>query len=62
MNCSKCGIPGDELPWYMVAYRGEAHHFCSRRCLVEFFAPELKQAVVVKQWVPTQEEEERMRQ
>jgi len=36
--------------------------FCSRQCLIEFMAPELKQAVVVKQWIPTPEDEERMHQ
>jgi hypothetical protein len=60
MNCDKCGKPSDELPWYHVTRNDERHAFCSRRCLVEFIAPELTKAVVVKQWVPTPEEERRM--
>ena len=47
----------DELPWYHLVQR-HATAFCSRRCLVEFIAPELNKAVAVKQWVPTEEEEE----
>jgi hypothetical protein len=62
MNCVKCGRAYDALPWYIVAYRNEIFHFCSRQCLIEHFAPELKQAVVVKQWIPTPEDEERMHQ
>jgi len=34
--------------------------FCSRLCLVEYAAPELKQAIAIKQWIPTPEEEARM--
>jgi hypothetical protein len=68
MNCSYCKGPlrseryrltfGDEVS-YNVERSG---HFCSRLCVVRFIAPELSEAVVVKQWVPTPEEEERMRQ
>jgi len=62
MNCDKCGKPSDELPWYLVSYNNTRWAFCSRICLVEFIAPELSKGVVVKQWVPTEEEEWRMGQ
>ena len=64
-TCAKCGIRQRSATyagslWYHVSQAGNLHHFCSRGCVVEFFGPELKQAVVVKQWVPTQEEERKM--
>lgn len=63
MKCDKCGRLGEDMPWYHLAYRADTHHFCSRRCLIEHLAPELKQAVVIEQWVPTtQEEIDRMSQ
>lgn len=34
--------------------------FCSRRCVIEHLGPELSQAIVIKQWVPTEEEKQRM--
>jgi hypothetical protein len=45
--------------WHILHGSAE-FSFCSRRCMVEFVAPELAQAVVVKQWVPTPEDEKRM--
>jgi hypothetical protein len=60
MNCDKCGKSSDELPWYHVSYNDTRHAFCSRRCLVEFMAPELNKAIAVKQWVPNDEEKRRM--
>ena len=62
MNCDKCGKASDELPWYHVSYNDTRLAFCSRICLVEFIAPELSKGVVVKQWVPTEDEVERMHQ
>jgi hypothetical protein len=59
-SCSKCGKSPDGLPWYHLSLNNSNHQFCSRACLVEFIAPELKKAVVVNQWVPTPEEERRM--
>lgn len=61
-NCSQCRCEPDGTPWYYLSQNDEKHSFCSRRCLVEFIAPELKQAVAIKQWIPTAEDEERMRQ
>ena len=61
-NCSKCGRPATALPWYQLSYNNQRNQFCSRRCLVEFVAPEVSQAIVVGQWIPTQEEKERMSQ
>jgi hypothetical protein len=57
MNCDKCGRLHDGETWYHLAHQTITHHFCSRRCLVEFIAPELARAVVVKHWIPTPEEE-----
>jgi len=61
-NCAQCGKPPEAFPWYHLSYNNERHHFCSRICLIDFMAPEVKKAIVVKQWIPTPEEEERMRQ
>lgn len=60
MKCDKCGKASDDLPWYHVSYNDTRLALCSRRCLVEFIAPELVKAVVVKQWVPNEEEIRRM--
>ncbi len=60
MNCSKCNCAPDGTPWYRLTRNADDNLFCSRRCLVEFIAPELKQVAVVKQWIPTPEEERRM--
>lgn len=61
-DCSKCGKSPDGIPWYHLSKGDEINHFCSRICLVEFIAPELSKVAVVKQWIPTPEDEERMRQ
>ena len=60
--CAKCG--NTQKPESAYELRGPEgdHAFCSRACLIEYIAPELKQAVVVKQWIPTPEDEERMSQ
>lgn len=60
MNCDKCGKQNEGLPWYHLSHNDERHAFCSRLCLVEFISPELTKAVVVKQWVPNEEEVRRM--
>ena len=62
MKCDKCGRIGDDLLWYYVSHNDTRQAFCSRRCLVEFIAPELSKAIAVKQWVPTEEEIARMSQ
>lgn len=62
MKCSKCGAVHDGAPWFHVAHRDKVWNFCSRLCLVDGMGPELNQAVSVKQWIPTAEEEERMAQ
>lgn len=62
MKCDKCGKPSDELPWYHVSYNDTRLAFCSRICLVDFIAPELSKAIAVRQWVPTEDEQERMSQ
>jgi len=60
INCAKCGKVEMGDNWYRLADRRTDNFFCSRVCLVEFIAPELKQVAVIKQWVPTPEEEKRM--
>jgi len=60
MKCSKCSTEATGLPFYTLTYNNDRHHFCSRVCLVEFMAPEVKKAIVPRQWIPTPEEEERM--
>lgn len=60
MKCDKCAKESDGLPWYFVSYNDVRQAFCSRVCLVECMAPEVKKAIVVGQWVPTPEEEARM--
>lgn len=60
-KCSECGGAPVDLCWYHLSFcKDETRPFCSRRCLVEFIAPELKQVAVVKQWIPTEEETKRM--
>jgi len=63
-DLSKCAVCNAPSRAYTLSSIPEDYtlSFCSRIHLVEFVAPELKQAVVVKQWVPTPEEVERMRQ
>lgn len=67
-TCTKCGATeqgSDELNalWYHVQHKGEYMDFCCRLHLIHHLAPELKQAVVIEQWVPTtQEEIDRMSQ
>jgi hypothetical protein len=62
----KCDQCGNEVggSWYALSCGNvdvfTMQHFCCRRCLVEAVAPELKQAVVINQWVPTAEDEARM--
>ena len=59
-NCTKCGAEQKGLPFYYLAYNADRFVFCSRVCLVEFVAPEVKKAIVPNQWIPTPEEEARM--
>jgi len=58
--CSNCGCQPDGMYWYQVRRNDECTHFCSRRCLVEFIAPEVSKAIVIKHWVPTEEDVRRM--
>jgi hypothetical protein len=58
--CSKCGKSPDETAWYHLSLNNDNHQFCSRRCLVEFIAPEVSTAIVVKHWIPNEEEVRRM--
>lgn len=64
--CHKCKKEsgGDMLPtlWYRLSQGDYGNYFCSRPCIVEYLAPELNKAVTVRQWVPTEEDKERMSQ
>lgn len=65
MNLSKCAVcKGDATRGYQLVSIPEDFTlaFCSKVHLIEFLGPELKKAIVVSQWVPTPEEEARMRQ
>lgn len=62
MNCFKCQTEIVELPNYELRYNNCVWNFCSRLCLVEYIAPELKNVCAPKQWIPTDEEIERMSQ
>jgi hypothetical protein len=59
-TCDKCGKEVHHNFAWTISSRGGEETFCSRRCLVEKVAPELKHAVVVGQWIPTPEDEARM--
>lgn len=64
MNC-KCAICGAHVErGYTLSSVSEDYtlHFCSKVHLVEFIAPELSKVCVPKQWIPTDEEIERMHQ
>jgi len=60
MTCHHCHKSFGEIAGYTVSHLDNQYYFCSRICLVEFIAPEVNSAVVVKQWVPTEDEVERM--
>lgn len=64
IKCEKCGKVEEVINgWYYVGVFGGGEcdsYFCSRICLVEGIAPEVTKAIVVRQWVPTPEEERRM--
>ena len=58
--CHKCRGPINLVDFWHILHGSAEFSFCSRRCMVEFVAPELAQAVVIKQWMPTPEDEKRM--
>lgn len=60
MNCDKCRKSSDDVSWYYLSCKDGKYAFCSCHCLIDFIAPELNKAVVVKQWVPNEEEIRRM--
>lgn len=62
MTCSKCHTEIVELPRYDLFYNAVKWSFCSRVCLVEFIAPEINKVCVPRQWIPTDDEVERMSQ
>lgn len=62
MICHNCKKEFGEIAGYQVVHHAVTWNFCGRICLTEWIAPELKQVAVVKQWVPTEEENERMGQ
>ena len=62
MTCHNCKKDFGEIAGYTVIHLDCAWHFCGRLCMTEWSGPELKKAVVPRQWIPTVEDEERMRQ
>ncbi len=51
MICSQCGGEFEGYSGFQVAL-GERHWtFCGRLCLVDFIAPDLRGAIVTKQWL-----------
>lgn len=63
MNLKECAVCGAGVArgYYLASVQeGYTRAFCCKAHLVEFVAPELQKAVVVKQWVPTPEEEKKM--
>jgi hypothetical protein len=60
-KCQQCGK--EEVAYEVVCYREDyVARFCSRVCLIDGLVPEIKKAIVPRQWIPTPEEEERMMQ
>jgi len=62
MTCHTCKREFGEIAGYVVSHLDNHYTFCGRICLTEWAAPEIKKSVVVRQWVPTPEEEARMTQ
>jgi hypothetical protein len=62
MTCSNCKQEFGEIAGYHVSRLNIQWDFCGRICLVEGMTPEVNRAIVLKQWVPTEEENERMMQ
>lgn len=62
MTCFKCKKEFGEIDGYKVIHLDVIWTFCGRLCLTEWIAPEISKVCVVRQWIPTSEEEERMRQ
>lgn len=62
MTCNNCKIEIYALPHYRVIRNEQEWVFCGRMCLIETMAPEIRKVVVPNQWVPTEEETERMSQ
>lgn len=58
--CAKCGVLIDERASFKVIHLEEEWHLCGRICLVEWMAPEIQRAIVVRQWVPTDDEVAKM--
>jgi len=68
MICANCGRSLEFYDRYILAGPTEVVIACSRICMVSAFAPELSRVCVIaqwiapKRWIPTPDEEERMRQ
>lgn len=62
MICEVCKKEFGQIDGYKVIRLNSEWMFCGRLCLTEWIAPEIKKACVVRQWIPTEEEEDRMRQ
>lgn len=62
MTCDHCKKEIGQIDGYRLERLDVKLSFCGRLCLIEWLAPELKKTCVPKQWIPTPEEEERMKQ
>lgn len=62
MICHNCKSEFGEIAGYRVTRLADVWDFCGRRCLIDHLGSEVKKAIVVGQWVPTPDEEERMGQ
>lgn len=60
MKCDHCGEETTSVVYHLEVGNEVSFYeknFCCRSHLIQHVAPELKQAVVVDQWVPTTREE-----
>ena len=61
MICFNCKKEYEGIHAYKVSYRADEWEFCGRLCLTLWVAPEIQKAITPRQWIPTPDEEARMR-
>lgn len=62
MICAQCGKEFGAIDGYKLQRLDQVIHFCGRLCLCEWLVPEINKVCVPRQWIPTEEEIERMSQ
>lgn len=62
MKCCVCGTEFGQVAGYRLIRLNVEWDFCGRICLTEWIAPEIKKAIVPSQWIPTEDEIQRMSQ